>query len=109
MNRLLLAVGLVCALPLRPQSPSASLQVLVTDSAAAPLANAIVQVTPSDPLRSVATRTGPDGRARFSTLPVGDARLRVSRLGFATREQPITLSAGRALEVTIRLDAEAQQ
>lgn len=109
MNRLLLAVGLVCALPLRAQSPSASLQVLVTDSAAAPLANAIVQVTPSDPLRSVATRTGPDGRARFSTLPVGDVRLRVSRLGFATREQPITLSAGRTLEVTIRLDAEAQQ
>lgn len=109
MNRLLLAVGVLFALPLRAQAPSASLQVIVTDSASVPVANAIVQLTPANPLRAAATRTGADGRAQLAALPAGAATLRISRLGFATQEQAITLADGQSLSVTVRLRAEAQQ
>lgn len=109
MNRLFLAVGVLFALPLRAQAPSASLHVIVTDSVAAPVANAIVQLTPSNAALAVAARTGSDGLARFTALGAGAAQLRVTRLGFATQERPVTLVAGQTVTVRVRLVAEAQR
>lgn len=107
--RLLLAVGVLFAHTLRAQTPSASLRVLVTDSAAVPVANAVVSVSPSDPLRAAAQRSGVDGRVEFSALPAGGGTLRITRLGFETYEQAFTLRAGESLSVTVRLVTAAQR
>ncbi len=54
----------------------------------------------------LAVLTGPDGRFRLNRVPAGNHVLRVERLGYETRVDSITVTAGTVVELQILLSIE---
>ncbi len=82
---------------------SATLTGRVTDSNEAAIAGAVVTVTNVGTNLSWTTASGTDGEFRFSFLPAGDYRLRITQAGFADTEERFTLSVGQTLHVPLNL------
>ncbi|HWJ21326.1 MAG TPA: TonB-dependent receptor, partial [Gemmatimonadaceae bacterium] len=75
---------------------------VVDAASAAPLAGAVVYVIG---MESAGMGAATDDRGRFAltSVPAGTQRLRVRRIGYATREQSIVVPADDAVEVRIAL------
>src|SRR5580765_7646943 len=90
-------------LPLAALSQS-SIQGLVLDPSGAAVPDAAITAT-LDATGAVRTvSTGPDGRYRIPTLPIGDYTIRCEKPGFQRTEIPqVHLSLNQTLEQTVRI------
>ena len=79
---------------------TATLAVVVTDPAGAPIRDVLVTV--QGPAERTARTEG--GRIAFETLPPGAYRLRFERDGFITLERELTARAGAPLNVKVTLN-----
>lgn len=86
---------------------SATLSGRVLDTNEAGVGGAIVTVTNTGKNLTWTATTGGDGRFRFSFLPAGDYRLRVTQAGFADLEESFSLNLGQTLDVPLRLTLAA--
>jgi TonB-linked SusC/RagA family outer membrane protein len=92
------------AVPAAAQVPTGAVTGRVVDSATQqPLVAVAIRVVGTT--RGTASR--PDGGFTLAGLPVGTARLRASRVGFAPSEQTVTVTAGGTASVSFSLQAQA--
>ena len=115
----LLAAAALCGRPLGAQFTTANLGGIIRDSSGAVVPKALVTVKNTTTGLSRMRASGEDGAYLHPALPVGEYRLTIEKVGFATYEQEgITLAVGQAAaqdvtlqigtiatEVTIREDA----
>jgi hypothetical protein len=94
MRRLNYSVALVLWLAnsLLAQVNTASLTGLVTDSTNATVSRVKVTARNADTGYTRTNETGPSGYYSFAELPIGSYRLTISRQGFATMGETVTLS-----------------
>ena len=83
----------------RGSRATATLAVVVTDPAGAPVGNVLVTVDGAEK-RSARTEAG---RIAFENLPAGPYRLRFEREGFVTLERELTARAGPPIDVKVTL------
>jgi hypothetical protein len=102
---LLGGVWLLCAATVAAQQSASSSAVtaVVVDGSGAAVSGAVVTIRNLDRNQSVATTSDHAGRFRFSFLPASRYELRVEAAGFVPVARHFTLTAGQALELTIRL------
>jgi len=99
---------LVTAHPARAQSEAARLQGVITDSTGAVVPDATVKVTEQSTNRVLQTSTGAStGAYAFPALPPGDYQLEISKTGFKTVKQPVTLQVAQVANVNFKLDTGA--
>src|ERR1043165_4605840 len=68
-----------------------------------PVANATVNIVGTQ----IGALTRVDGRYFLQAVPVGAQRVRVTRIGFAAQEKPMTINAGATAEVDFTMVAVA--
>lgn len=97
--------GLLCAIPLGAQQvTTGTITGRVVDSTSQqPLSNVTVAV----PGTQRGALTGPDGRFTISAVPAGTQRVRAQRIGYGSKESPVTVTAGAPVTVTFSLAATA--
>jgi len=93
---------LVAGTELRAANGSVSGQ--LTDPQGKPVADAKVSVARDRDSRTLATRSGSDGRFVFSSLPPGDYKLNGAASGFVDVSQMVNIADGGALTVNLRFD-----
>jgi Carboxypeptidase regulatory-like domain len=106
----LLILGLVGGVDLPAQSPTGSVQGVVTDPSGARVPKATVTITGVDGTSATA-QSGPDGRYAFSKVVPGTYNIGVASQGFS-QAQPgaVKVEAGRAVQLDLSLAiAEEQQ
>ncbi|HEV2671961.1 MAG TPA: TonB-dependent receptor [Gemmatimonadales bacterium] len=89
---------------LEAQTRSGIITGRVTDSAAAPVRGATVQVVGT----RFAVRARDDGFFRIEGLPAGSYRLNVRLFGYAPADSGVSVEAGRTAEVNVRMRFLAQ-
>ncbi len=97
--------GLLCAIPLGAQQvTTGTITGRVVDSTSQqPLANVTVAV----PGTQRGALTAADGRFTITAVPAGPQRVRAQRIGYASRDQQVTVTAGSPVTVTFSLAASA--
>lgn len=85
---------------------SATLSGQVVDPNQAVIPNATVTALNVGTNQAQSVITDVDGRYRFMPLVVGEYRISVTSVGFATVPRPITLAVGQTLELRIQLEVE---
>jgi iron complex outermembrane receptor protein len=96
--------GLVWAGALGAQASTGTINGRVVDSTSQqPLSNVTVSVVGTQ----LGALTRNDGGFTLVSVPAGAQRLRVARIGFASKEVPVTVSAGAAATVTVSLTSVA--
>lgn len=97
---------LLGAIPVVAQAQTGTVSGRVVDSTSQqPLSSVTVRVD-GTPL---GTQTRDDGTFTISGVPAGARTLRVNRIGFAARSQPITVAAGGTVNVVFQLRVLATQ
>lgn len=108
LSRLLLAsfalLGLALAAPLAAAAQQGTVAGrVVEDPGERPIANAVVMVVRTN--RSAITDV--DGRYRIGGVPVGEARVRVAIIGYASQERTVTVAASETASADFRLGRAA--
>lgn len=106
MTPLLIAAAVVCAIGSNAHAQRrgggvATLAIVVTDQAGAPVSNALVTVQGAAD-RSARTE---QGRIAFEDIPAGNYRLRFDREGFIPLERELAARAGAPMDVKVTLTA----
>jgi len=99
----LIAVSL-WAVPLRGQGSTGTITGQVTDAGTQQgLSGVSIRVLGTQ----LSTQTRSDGGYTMSDIPVGNQRLRVTRIGYAPLEQEVAVTAGASTPVNLALQAQA--
>lgn len=95
---------IICCTDVAVAQATGSISGRVVDSATStPLSDATVMVDGTD--RRASTRD--DGTFRITGVPAGSHALRVRRIGYGTSVWPVSLAAGQALDIEIRISPHA--
>jgi hypothetical protein len=100
-------VLLVAGTALRADSGSVSGR--LTDPQGKPVADARLSVVPGRGARNLETRTGPDGRYVFHSLPAGAYKFVAAASGFVDISQTATIAGGEALTMNLQFDRLASR
>lgn len=104
----MLIVAAQCAAPVRAQFTTASLSGIVRDASASVVPRARVTITNTATGLGRVETTGDDGAYLYPALPVGEYRLIVEKVGFATYVQVgITLTVGQTANQNVTLQVGA--
>jgi hypothetical protein len=104
---LLIPGGVVRQAAAQQNVTSATLTGRLTDANEGAVGGAIVTVVNTGKNLTWTETTGGDGRFRFSFLPAGDYRLRITQAGFADLEESFSLNLGQTLDISLRLTLAA--
>ena len=97
-----LSLGMVSPQSIRAQEAGGTITGRVTDAAnGQPIGQASVIVTGT----TVGTQTGDDGTYTLRVPSAGPLTLRVTRIGFEARQQPLSLSAGQTVTANFAMTA----
>jgi hypothetical protein len=104
-----IALGLLLFASVQPTTAQqnvtfASLSGEVEDANGARVAGATVTATQLETNQRRTTNSDRDGRFRFPYLPVGSYRVTVDAQGFVAAPQPVTLTVGQTLSLSIKLN-----
>jgi len=96
--------GLLWAVPLRAQEPTGTVTGQVIDVGTQQgLAGVVIRVVGSP----LGTQTRADGNFTITDVPAGTQTLRVTRIGYAPFEQPVTVTAGSSVLANISMRPQA--
>lgn len=99
-------VGLLAVQPMAAQGTSGRIIGRVVEtSSQGPLANVSVTVIGT----TLGAYTRPDGGYTLPSVPAGEYKLRVARIGYGAKEVPVNVIGGQTVTVDVTLDALAAQ
>ena len=98
-----LLIGTALGSPLRAQGTGSISGRVVDSTTQQPVANAQLQVVGTQ----IGGLTRLDGRYFLTNVPTGPQRVRITRIGFAAQESPVTVAAGGTATVDFTITAVA--
>jgi hypothetical protein len=92
---------ILAAMPVAAQQTPATLRGVLTDTSGAVIPAATVSLTAGNTRKTATTQT--DGSYTFAGLAPGDYAIKVEFPGFETFQKPVTVDAGRNVQLSIQL------